>query len=149
MPDRNKVFVLHIFHFQRVFLVGLLSLQRRQCDPAAAGHRFPRAVDHVAADRTDIELGPQHIAAAVLVDDPAAVDQLGQRSAQRRGQRLQQRNIRQALGRFPLRDCFIGHTDHFRQFRLRHTLLLPQRFNGGRRNIGIHPVTSFFLAALL
>mgnify|MGYP007130658167 CR=1 FL=1 len=58
---RDKMLILHGLDGHGVGLVRLLGLQGRQGDAAAAEGTFAHGMDHVSADRTDIELTPQHI----------------------------------------------------------------------------------------
>ena len=83
-------FVLHRLDRRLVFLVKGFRFQRRKRDAAAGEHGVPCGMDHVAADGTDVERGPQQIGRPVPVDDRFAVHQFDDRGMQGRSQRLQQ-----------------------------------------------------------
>ena len=93
--------VLHLLHLDAVGLVGLLSLQRRQVHPATVEGPLAHGVDHIAADRTDVELAPQHVPRPVPVGLIVPGEQLGHGDPQGPGQGLQQGDVGQTLARFP------------------------------------------------
>ena len=93
----NVQLVLNILDRDLVRLVGLLGLlgfERRQGHAAAGDHRAARRVEHVAADRADVQPGTAHIRRAVDVFDLLARQQLGHGNAQRGCKRLEKRNVR-------------------------------------------------------
>ena len=107
MPARHRVadgdvkFVLHRLDGDLMLRVRLLALERRERHAAAAHDRRAERVQHVAAHRADIERAAAHIRRNVPVDDRRAAQQLDHRYAERRGERLEKRYIRQAPARFP------------------------------------------------
>ena len=68
---------------------------------AAADGGLAKAVDDVAADGADIELGPERIAREVAVDYILARQQLDDRHRELSGQRLKQSYVGIAATRFP------------------------------------------------
>lgn len=97
----NIQLVLDVLDRDLVRLVGLLGFERRQGHAAAGNHRAARRVEHVAADRADVQPGTAHIRRAVDVFDLLARQQLGHGNAQSGRERLQQRHIGKAAPRFP------------------------------------------------
>ena len=138
MVDGEKVLVLHIFNGDGMVFVRFFCLQCRQCNAAATDHRVSQTVDGIAADRADIELGPQHIGGDVPVDNMLAVHQLNDGDAKGSRQWLQKRNIRQSFGRLPLGDGLAADSNFLSQLRLRHMLTLPKMPDGRSGYIGIH-----------
>ena len=130
MMNSNIVFVLHILNGQIVCFVYILGLQCGQGDTAAADHGISETMNHIAADRTDIEFTPEHIGGNIPVGDVFPVHQFDQGDAQSLCQRLQQRNIRQPLGGFPFGNGLAADADPFRQFCLGHIPLFSQIFDG-------------------
>ena len=76
MVDRDKMFILHSFNGNGVAVIRVFCFQRGQGNTAAADKGISGAVDFITANRTDIELAPQHIGGGVLVGDLFAVHQL-------------------------------------------------------------------------
>lgn len=97
----NVQLVLDVLDRDLVRLVGLLGFERRQGHAAAGDHRAARRVEHVAADRADVQPGTAHIRRAVDVFDLLARQQLGHGNAQSGCERLQQRHIGKAAPAFP------------------------------------------------
>ena len=97
MVDGDKMLIFHGFHCDAVVLIRRFRFQRRQSDTAAADQCISGAVKDVAAEGANIKLTPQQIGGDVLIDDGLPVHQLDDGNAQSFRQRLQQRNIRQAL----------------------------------------------------
>lgn len=81
--------------------VRRFGVEGRQGDPAARDHGRAGGVKHVAANRADVEVGAQQIGRAVGVDNLLAGEQLRHRDAEHLSQRLNERNIGEALARFP------------------------------------------------
>ena len=111
--EGNEMLVLHTFNGDRVVILCFFSLQSRQGNAAATDHRVSHAVEHIAADGTDIELAAQQIGGNVFIADVLPIHQLNDGNAQRLCQRLQQANIRQTLGSFPFGDRFGADTPFF------------------------------------
>jgi len=116
--DRDKMLILHLFDGEPMGIVIFFRLQGRQGNAAAADHRIAGAVNDIAADGANIEFAPQHIGGYIFVGDLLTVHQLDHGDAQRLCQRLQQGNIRQALGRLPLGDGLAADADSVCQLRL-------------------------------
>ena len=95
------VFILHDLDPGQVLALRGLGLQRRKRYPAAAYHCLAGAEQNVAAHRTDMEFAAIHVEAAVAVHHIRAAEKLRHRRAERPGQRLDQRDIRITLARFP------------------------------------------------
>ncbi len=140
MVHGDKMLVLHILNGKDMRLIFRFRLQRRQGYPAAADDRVSGGMHHIAADGTDIEFAPQHIAGDVLIGDMFAVHQFYDGDSQGQRQRLQQGNIRQSLCRFPFGDSLAADTDFFRQFRLGQIPPFPQLLYGRSGHIGIHAI---------
>ena len=124
--DGDEVLILHILDADCVAFVRLLRLQGRQSDAAAADDRTANAVDHIAAEGTHMEFGSQHVGGGVLVDDGLTVHQLDDGDVQCLGQWLQQGNVRQTLGSFPLGDGLAADADSLGQLRLGQILLFTK-----------------------
>ena len=91
--DGDEKLIFHSFQCQLMVLVGVVRLrdvQRRQGDAAAAHDSLPGGVEHIAAQRADVELGAKQVGGAVPVDDGFALHQFDHADAQSRRQRLQQ-----------------------------------------------------------
>ena len=88
--DGDVNFVLDFRAHRGVGRVRRLGFEGRQRDTAARDHRRARSVEHIAANRADVEVGAQQIARAVGVDDGLAGEQLRHRDAEHSGQRLDQ-----------------------------------------------------------
>lgn len=93
----HKVFVLYFLDPKQVFFIRIFHFQRRQGDAAAADHSFAGRLDHIAADRTDVEPLPEHIARPVFVPNILPGKQLNHRDIKGLCQRFQQGNVRQTL----------------------------------------------------
>ena len=87
---------------------------------------------------TDIEFAPQYIGRNVFVDNVLSIHQFNKGNIQCLRQRLQQRNVRQSLGGFPLGNGLAADTDPFGQFSLCQISLFPQLFDGGACYISVH-----------
>ena len=97
----DKMLVLHMLHRHAMVLIGLFRFQGRQSDAAAADQGAAGSVDHIAAEGTDLEFAPEHIAGGVLIGDLLAVQQFDDGDAQSLGQGLEQADVRQPLCGLP------------------------------------------------
>ena len=142
--EGDEKLVLYPLNGQLMVLVGVLSLGDilgGQGDSAAAHDGLPGAVEHIAADRADIELGAEQVGGAVAVDNGLALHQLQHRYPQRRCQRLQKRNIGQAFGRLPLGDG-LGADGHFAsQLGLGQVFGFSQLPDGAAGDVSVHGFT--------
>ena len=88
----DEELVLHPLHGQLMMLVGILGfgdVQRRQGDAAAAHHSLSGGVEHIAAERADVELAPQQVGCPIPVGDGFSLHQLQHTDSQSCSQRLQ------------------------------------------------------------
>ena len=69
MLNSDEVFVLHMLNCDGVVFVCRLRFQCRKGNTAAADQSISVAVDHIAADGTDIEFAPQQICCDIFIDD--------------------------------------------------------------------------------
>ena len=138
MVDGDEMLILHAFHRDAMLLILIFRFQRRQGDAAAADHRRTHAMNRIAANGTDIEFPPQHIGRDILIGDLLPVHQLDDGNAQRLRQRLQKRNIRQTLGRFPFGHGLAADADAIGQLRLGEFAVFPQLLDGVSGDISIH-----------
>ena len=118
--------------------ISRFSLQRRQSDAAAADQRIAGTVHDISADGADIEFAAQHIGGGVLVDDVLSIHQLNDRNPQSLRQRLQQGNVRQTLGSFPLGDGLAADADSLGQLRLGQFSAFPKLLDGCSGDVSIH-----------
>ena len=139
MINRDEMLILNLLDMDAVVSIHILSFQWRQGDAAAADYRVSGAVYDVSADGTDMEFAAEHIGRNVFVDNMLAVHQFDHGDIQRLCQWLQQGNIRQSLGGFPLGDGLAADTDLFTQLGLGQIPLFTKLFDGGACYIGIHP----------
>lgn len=119
-------------------LVGLLRLQGRQGDAAAGDQGAACGVEDVPAEGTDIKLGPQEVGGAVGVDHLLTGEELRQRDPQGGGQGLQKGHIRQSPAGLPLGDGLAADGEPLRQLLLGQAPALPQGFDCGAGDIGVH-----------
>ena len=138
VANGDEMLVLHMFDGDGVVIVGFLGLQRRQYQAAAADYRAADGVEDVAADGADEKTAPEEIGRDVAVGDGFAVHQLNDADAQGPGQGLQQGDVRQSPGGFPLGDGLAADAQLFRQLRLGHAPRLPELPDGGAGHIGVH-----------
>ena len=101
MVDRDIMFVLDDLALHGVFRIRFFRFERRQRQSAAGNDGRTGAVQHVAADRADIQLRAQQIGCAVGIDDLLAAEQLGQGNLQDACQGFKQGNVGKTLARFP------------------------------------------------
>ena len=138
MVNRDEMLILYVFYGDAVVIICFLRFQRGQSNAAAADNGAAGAMDDIAAEGTDIELAPQHIGGDILIADMLSVHQLNHRDSQSLRQRLQQRDIRQSLCRFPLGDGFATDTDSFPQVCLGQVPFFTQLPDGISGDISIH-----------
>ena len=138
MVDSDKMLIFHIFDGHRMVIVHCFCFQNRQCDAAAADHGIAQSMDDIAANGANIKFAVQHIGGDIFVEDLLAIHQLDDRDAQSLGQRLQQADIRQSFGGFPLGDSLAADANSFCQFRLGHIPGFPKLFNCRSSHIDIH-----------
>ena len=135
--ERDEPFVLHRFDADSVRAVGRFRFKRRQRHAAARRRTLAYGPDCVAAHGANVEPAAHEVGRAVRVDDVFARKQRGQRYAQRRGQRLQQRNIGQPAQRFPFGNGLVADGDQIGQLLLRVSLFLAQRADGVSSDVAV------------
>ena len=140
MTDRNEMFIFHLLYGDRMVIIGRFCLQRGKRDAATADNGITGTVKDIAADRADIEFTPQHIGRDVFVGDVFSVHQFNNGNPQSLRKRLQQGNIRQSLGRFPLGNGLAADADLRSQLCLRQFSAFAQCFDRCSGHIGVHVV---------
>ena len=93
MLHSHKLFILHVLDHDLVGRVGLLRLQRRQGDAAAAHRQIPHGADNISANRAYIKRRAEQIGRAVAVFNLLAAEKLCNRHAQGGGEGLQQADV--------------------------------------------------------
>ena len=97
MPRRNKDFIFNFFALDLVRRIRLFPLQRRQRHTAAGNHSRTGRMENIPANRADVKIGLQQIGRPVGIDDLLPGQQFRKGNLQDTGQRLKQRNVREAL----------------------------------------------------
>ena len=110
--------------------------------------RYPDAL--ITINKEDYARAQKFAAKKVCGNIPVCngfpIHQLNNGDAQRLRQRLQQRNIRQTLGRLPFGDGLAADADALRQLRLGQPTPLSELPDGGPGDIGVHGNTSFLVS---
>lgn len=143
MVDGDVVFVLDELTLSLMRVVRRFRFQWWQRDATAGHHGRAHGLEHVAADRADIELGFEHVGGAVGVDDLFAGEQLGHRHLQRLCQWLQQGDVRESAAVFPFGNGLVADAERFGELRLGQMPLLAQGANGCAGDVMVHVSFSF------
>ena len=141
----DEELVLHPLHGQLMMLVGILGfgdVQRRQGDAATAHHGLPGGVEHIAAERADVELAPQQVGCPIPVDDGFSLHQLQHADPQSCSQRFQQGDIRQTLGGLPLGNGLGADREHSGKLCLGQALGFPQLPDGAACDVCVHVLSA-------
>ena len=130
MMDGDEVLIFYRLDLDIMVFVRRFGLQSRKRQTAAADDRIPQGVDHVAADRADIQLGAEQIGGSVLIDNSIALHEFHNGDTQGGGKWFKERDIRQPFGSLPLGNGLAADIDFICKFCLRHLFLLPQLPDG-------------------
>lgn len=139
--DGDEKLIFHPLERQLMVFVGVVRLrdvQRRQGDAAAAHDSLPGGVEHIAAERADVELAPQQVGCPVPVDDGFSLHQLQHADPQSRSQRFQQGDIGQALGGLPLGNGLGADRKCSGKLCLGQALGFPQLPDGAACDVCVH-----------
>ena len=88
MVDRDEMLLFCRFNLDLVEFVRRFGIQSRKRHTTAADDRISQGVDHIAADRADIQLGTKQIGGLILVDDGITFHQLHDGDTESGGKRL-------------------------------------------------------------
>lgn len=106
--------------------------------PAAAHHSLSGGVEHIAAERADVEFAPQQVGCPVPVDDGLSLHQFQHADPQSRSQRFQQGDIGQTLGGFPLGNGLGADRERSGKLCLGQALGFPQLPDGAACDVCVH-----------
>ena len=88
MVDRDEMLLFCRFNLDLVEFVRRFGIQSRKRHTTAADDRISQGVDHIAADRADIQLGTKQIGGSVLIDNSIALHEFHDGDTRGGGERL-------------------------------------------------------------